>query len=47
MYFSQSLVDVTRIRLTFVRVLADTALQAQVEILGCAKGKQEMNKNEV
>jgi hypothetical protein len=37
-YFEQSLVDVIRIRFTFNRVLCDTALMAQIELLGCAEG---------
>ncbi|CAF4315381.1 unnamed protein product [Rotaria sp. Silwood2] len=35
--FSQPLVDVTRIRFIFDRVLSNTAIMAQIELLGCAE----------
>ena len=38
-FFVQSLVDVVRIRFTFTRALTDTAIMAQIELLGCAEGK--------
>jgi hypothetical protein len=40
-YFVQSFLDVIRIRFTFNRVLNDIAPMAQIELLGCAEGKNE------
>ncbi|CAF0996864.1 unnamed protein product [Rotaria sordida] len=36
-YFVQPLVDVLRIRLTFDRALCETAMMAQIELLGCTE----------
>ena len=38
-YFVQPLIDVVRIQFTFNRALTNTALSAQLELLGCAEGK--------
>jgi hypothetical protein len=40
-FFVQLLVDVIRIRFTFNRVFSDTAITAQLELLGCIEGKNE------
>ena len=40
-YFAESLIDVVRIRFNLKRVISDSVLTAQFELLGCAEGKNE------